>query len=164
MDSQPRSRPGDAILSIPSEPLSIIVTAELSSGRGIMGPTPQAARGVSGAASGRNGVAAIAFFRGRSHLLEYANEEFVALSQAPLIIGAPSAEQLVGYPSVHAAMDVAYDSGRASVVILPRGRLTAVARREKGQIVGVVTHFRVAPVRLHPGLSEHPAKPLAQTG
>jgi hypothetical protein len=109
-------------------------------------------------------MAAIAFFTGPAHLFEDSNAEFVALAPNPPMIGVPAAEQLIGFPAIHAAMREAYDTGEPRLVILPTGRLTVVPRLAHGRVFGVVTCFRFQPAPLPRSPRDPQPEPIRRAG
>lgn len=95
---------------------------------------------------------ATALFRGPAHVMEYADEEVIALAQRdgrgiPVREAFPEAE----WAEVQAAMDEVWRSGAFIKLSRPLGTLLLGPRRDaRGRVLGVATSFRLAPVRSSP--------------
>jgi len=104
-----------------------------------------------------------ALFRGPMHILEWCDEEVIALAGRDGR-GMPVKESFPEHRwhDVQVAMDEAYTTGRPVTLTRPLGLLVAVPRRDaRGRIVGVGTYFELAPVQRSPRLDQEP-QPLDQ--
>ena len=108
-------------------------------------------------------MAAIALFRGPYHVMEWCNEENLALMirdgrGIPVREAFPEPE----YEAIQAAMDGVYRSGTVTQLALSTGDLLIGPRSDdRGRVFGVRTWFRLAPVPLGAPRHPSPARPLS---
>ena len=96
-------------------------------------------------------MAAIALFRGPSHVLEWGNEEFLAFvpreGRGMPVREAFPEEQ---FRDTQATMDEVFLTGRTLILPRPLGVLVVAPRHADGRVRGVSTYFELAPHALAP--------------
>lgn len=112
---------------------------------------------------------AVVLFRGPYHVMEWANEEAIALAQRDGR-GAPVREVFPEpyWAEVQEAMDEVWRSGEIIRLNRPLGTMLLCPRLdERGHVFGVATYFRLAPARVGsrlPRLLHEPLVPVSRTG
>jgi hypothetical protein len=112
---------------------------------------------------------AVVLFRGPYHVMEYANEEALALAQRDGR-GAPVREVFPEpyWAEVQEAMDEVWRSGEVMRLNRPLGTMLLCPRvDDRGHVAGVATFFRLVPARVgsrHPLSRLEPRVPVSRMG
>ena len=93
-------------------------------------------------------MAAIGLFRGSMHIMEWGNEDMMAMIPRPCI-GIPIREAFpeAEFEVAQAAMDECFRSGEFMKLVRPHGVLWLGPRYDgRGRVVGVATHLEFVPL------------------